>query len=339
MRASAAASCHRLGVAPTIDVLIAGTQKGGTTSLTRYLDFHPGVVAHESLEFPYFTDPDRYRSYDAAYARHFKGRAPAPGQLVLAKSVGVMFLDDAADRLARHHPTARIIVVLRDPVERAWSAYRFLKAMGVEDASSFEEALALEDERLATDFATHHHRAYRRRGDYLPQIAMLRARFGREAVRVCLLDDLERDPLAEVAATCEWLGLDPSEVPADGLDQRFNETAAARRALGGGASSRTGRAIRRVSHRVPPAWRGRVRQALGRTGGANNSAMPAETLAPATRLDLATALRPQVEQLATYLDRDLSAWSNVAPDRPPPAGPDSADDTLRSLVRRPMGAR
>jgi hypothetical protein len=339
MRASDAASCHRLAVAPTIDVLIAGTQKGGTTSLTRYLDLHPGVVAHESLEFPYFTDPDRYRGYDAAYARHFRARTPAPGQLVLAKSVGVMFLDDAADRLARHNPRGRVIVVLRDPVERAWSAYRFLKAMGVEDASSFEEALALEDERLATDFAAYHHRAYRRRGDYLPQIAMLRARFGREAVRVCLLDDLERDPLGEVAATCEWLGLDPSEVPAEGLDQRFNETATARRGLGGGASSRTGRAIQRVSHRVPPAWRSRLRQALGSTSGGNRTPAPAETLDPATRHHLATAMRPQVEQLAAYLDRDLSAWSDVAPDRPLPAGSDSADETLRSLVRRPMGAR
>jgi hypothetical protein len=295
-------------VTPRIDVMIAGAQKAGTTSLTRYLDDHPSLFAHGDLEFPWFVNPTKYTDYDDAFARHFEGR-PTDNELVLAKSVGVMFLPDAPERLAAHNPACRLIVVIRNPVDRAWSAYWYLRRLGLETAPTFEDALALEPSRLAEDFGRHHHMAYRARGDYLPQIERLREHFGTDQVRVVLLDDLDGDGGNEIIETVRWLGLDDLDVVDATARARHNAAAGVRNATLARHLNAPSGAARRLARMLPPGMRGRLRRATWeRAIAANERAESRPTMAAATRTQLLDDFRPATEDLGRYLQRDLTPW-------------------------------
>lgn len=296
---------------PRIDVMIAGAQKAGTSSLARALGLLPGVLTHHTLEFSWFVEPQRFggpflADFDNAFIRR-----PQDGELVLAKSAGVMYVAGAAKRLHEHNAACKNIIVLRDPVERAWSAYWYLRRVGFETASTFEEALDREQERLASDYARFHRAAYLDRGNYLPQIQRMIELFGRDQTRILLLEDLQDDATTTIRQLAAWIGretpehfaLDPSEV---------HENAAA-----GVRSARLARVLRRPDGRsgplralVPASARRwvnqRVRQRLIRVNE-RPAGLPA--MSPATRQRLSEHFAPHNDALARFLGRDLGHWA------------------------------
>src|SRR4051794_4695992 len=156
--------------------MVVGAQKAGTSTLAHYIEQLPGVSTHKlDLEFTYFVDDERYaKGYDSAFSRYFSDAAPSG--LLFAKSAGVMFIEGAVNRLAEHNPQVKVIAMLREPVSRAYSAYWYLRRVGIEDAPTFEEGLAREEQRMRSDPRLH--MAYRARGDYLPQLRRLVDVFG-----------------------------------------------------------------------------------------------------------------------------------------------------------------
>jgi hypothetical protein len=128
-----------------------------------------------------------------------------------------MFHPLAADRIARDLPGVRLIVLLRDPVERAISAYTHEKARGFE-TETFERALELEPERIAGErermiadptYDSFHlqHNAYVTRGQYVEQLERLEALVGRERLHVVDSHDFFVEPAPVYAAVLEFLGL------------------------------------------------------------------------------------------------------------------------------------
>jgi len=108
------------------DLVIVGAQKSGTTSLHRYLCQHPRVVGHDSTEFAFFASNDEFeRGWEHALV-HYLGRVdPAPGDhRLVAKSASIYSSDVFVDRLAEFSPGARVVLLLRDPVQRAFSAHQ-----------------------------------------------------------------------------------------------------------------------------------------------------------------------------------------------------------------------
>lgn len=189
------------------DFLIVGTQRGGTTSLFRTLAKHPDVVApllHKGVHF--FDTADHYARGFTWYQGHFPVRQIANrraknGHAITGEaSPYYMFHPLAPERIARHLPEAKLVVLLRDPTERAFSSHKQETARGFETVS-FAEALELEDSRLAGEderiradpsyqsFA-HQHHAYRRRGLYAHQLVGLFEAVGRDRVLVVDTDDL-----------------------------------------------------------------------------------------------------------------------------------------------------
>jgi hypothetical protein len=172
--------------------IVVGAQRSGTTSLFSLLAEHPQVCR------PAFSKGIGY--FDLNYARgeqwyrgHFPVRHAARfrtrrwGHAVTFESSGYyMFHPLAAGRIARDLPGVRIVMMLRDPVERAASAHAHELARGFEVEADFSRALELEEERLRGEVErivadpqyeshSHRHHAYLARGRYIEQIQQFRA--------------------------------------------------------------------------------------------------------------------------------------------------------------------
>src|SRR6266508_1178917 len=113
--------------------------------------------------------------------------------------------------MRREIPDVRLIAILRDPAERAYSSYLHMVRDGREPLSSFDEALKEEDARVAAEWEPLWH--YTRLGFYHTQLQRYYDQFPREQIAVCLYDDFEADPTRVVQGIFSFLGVDPSFVP------------------------------------------------------------------------------------------------------------------------------
>ena len=207
------------------DFMVVGAQRCGTTSLYKTLVQHPHVLPaglHKGVHY-FDTDYQRgagwYRSHfpTKAWARLVQRRTgtwPVTGEA----SPYYMFHPLVGERIAADLPEARLVAILRDPVERAYSAYTHERARGFETLS-FEEALAAEPERLAGEeerlrrdptyvSSAHQHNAYLARGRYVDQLERLEASVGRERLLVVDFDDLSMDFARTFGEVLDFLGLE-----------------------------------------------------------------------------------------------------------------------------------
>lgn len=204
--------------------LIVGAQRCGTTSLYRALSQHPAVLKAPLHKGIHYFDTSYQRGM-AWYQGHFPfrwqaaraERATGAAPLTFESSPYYMFHPLAAERIARDLPGVKLIVMLRDPVERAYSAHAHELARGFE-SEPFERALELEPERLAGEAdriaadpryvsVSHQHHAYLARGQYIDQLLRLAEIFGRASLHVADSDDFFTDPAVTYREILEFLGL------------------------------------------------------------------------------------------------------------------------------------
>lgn len=211
------------------DFLIVGAQRAGSSSLFAYVCAHPGVTEPTHKEIHFF-DNNWFRGL-GWYRRYFPLRARMGGRITGEASPYYLFHPAVPERVAETLPEVRLIAVLRDPVERAYSAYQLARRQGHETLE-FEEALAHEDERLAGEeeriladpsYLSGPHRwlSYRARGLYAGQLERWYERFPREQLLVVRSEDLFAHPEATLQTVFEFIGLEPwsaAEYPA--LNQR-----------------------------------------------------------------------------------------------------------------------
>lgn len=207
------------------DFVLAGAQRAGTTSLFRALMQHPQVVRpsmHKGVNYFDVNYPKGPRWYAAHFplrvtARLRTARVGAP--CVFEASGYYLYHPLAVERLAAEVPDTKVVVMLRDPVERAFSAYKHEVARGFEH-ESFERAIALEEERIAgeedrmredptyTSFA-HRHQSYLHRGHYADQIERLLRHIPREQVHLIESERFFTEPAPVFAGLTDFLGLTP----------------------------------------------------------------------------------------------------------------------------------
>lgn len=205
------------------DFLIVGTQKGGTTSLFNYLIQHPRVYAPFRKEIKFFDS--NYFNGLAWYRAHFPLRRKLAREQALTGEATpyYMFHPTAPERIRQVVPNAKIIVLLRNPVDRAYSHYQHMVRAGRE-MLSFEEALEKEEERLkgeaekiASDMyypqAAHIYYSYLARGRYIEQLPKIFSLFTPERVLVLKSEDLYTDPTPTFFQTLDFLGLTHWEPP------------------------------------------------------------------------------------------------------------------------------
>lgn len=219
---------------PLPDFLVVGTKRGGTTSLWNYLGAHPAVLpmfpavrGRKSTDY-FFADCTRDEAW---YRSHFHTRAHRARlarrlqQPTVTGEASPYYMYDPriCARIRTTLPHAKIIILLRDPVDRAYSHYQERVGQGVEPLA-FIDALRAEQTRLAGEAElmasdrTYHSTAhdwfsYRDRGVYHLQVRRFLDAFAREQVLVLPSEDLYRDPQASFDVVSHFLGLQCFALP------------------------------------------------------------------------------------------------------------------------------
>lgn len=203
---------------PLPSFLGLGTQKGGTTTLHDLLQQHPQVYLPACKEVQFFSL--EHQRGEVWYRQQFQ---PAqPGQRCGDITPYYLFHPAAAQRIQALLPEARLLVLLRDPVERALSGYFHSWRLGL-DPLPLEQALAAEPERLwgadqqlisgGPAHRSHQVHSYVSRSCYGPQLAAYEALFAPEQLLVLRSEDLFGEPERVWQQLLEFLELEPWPLP------------------------------------------------------------------------------------------------------------------------------
>jgi hypothetical protein len=210
---------------PAPDFIVIGAQKCGTTSLYHYLIAHPDVLPPLKKGVRFFDLYPNFRKGRAWYLAHFptsraRRRAEArSGRPVLVGEAtpNYLFHPHAPGRLAAGFPAPKLLVLLRNPVERALSSYHHAVRKGREPLT-FEEAIDREPERIAVEreriladetYGGYNYwiYSYLERGIYADQLARWLPLFDRARILILKTEDLAADPQTTMDRVWSFLGL------------------------------------------------------------------------------------------------------------------------------------
>jgi hypothetical protein len=271
--------------------VIIGAQKSGTTSLAYYLKAHPQVYMAPRKEVRYFD-----LNYDKGtqwYMEQFAG-SKKKHRAVGEATPSYMSFEEVPARMAQVIPQARLIAILRDPVDRAYSHYWHNRSRGLQPLE-FADALAAEPEHIASEDPTdrrYRFHVYEKRGHYLEQLQRVCQYYPRESLHVLLFEDLRDAPLETFQKVCRFLQVDDTVAPPN-LGMVFNSFTP----LKGRA-----RKLRSLVWRVPPT----LQRTINRVNPETGSYPPMD---PSLRAELQRQYAEDNAALAAWLGRDLSCWS------------------------------
>jgi hypothetical protein len=206
-----------------VNLIVGGVQKGGTTTISQHLRNHPLVAFGDTKELHVASDKDRFADpdYDLndAYPKRFANVVAMEGVLprYLADATPVYcYWPNAIERLAAYNPATRLVLIYRDPIERAYSHWKMEYFHGRETLS-FPEAIRSGRSRVASDpTAPGFHRvfSYVERGFYANQLRRVFAHFPREQVLVLETRALEQRVEETLTRIWNFLELDaPAAAP------------------------------------------------------------------------------------------------------------------------------
>jgi len=192
-----------------VDFLIAGVQKGGTFSLYRLLERHPQVSLSKSKEVHFFDDEADVDWSSPCYDQYHRNFPRSREDKVRGEATPIyIYWPGALERIRAYNPDIKLLLLLRDPIERAYSAWCHQRRKGREPLS-FSAAIREGRERVtdAKGFGNRHF-SYVERGFYEAQVRHALDLF--PAANVLLLDSrkLSRDPGSLVVQAARFLGLD-----------------------------------------------------------------------------------------------------------------------------------
>ena len=229
-------------------LLIIGAQKAGTTALFEYLAHHRQIAPPRKKEINYFACDCRFARGSSFYDWFFPARTgPRDSRMTLDASPHYLLAARrAAPRIRSFDPTMRLIVILRDPVERAYSAWQMHQNYRKDDEEVFQKWVCRCDgqealseyrprrEQYGTSFyddIVEELDAYRRgeqiawpvlrHGHYADQIAVYLEEFPADQLMIIDSEKLLTDPLSELREVERFIGLGAHEWRADDVGPRF----------------------------------------------------------------------------------------------------------------------
>lgn len=160
--------------APKAGFLICGTQKGGTSALDHYLRAHPEIGMAREKEVHYFDNDSHFLNAAPDYAAYHAAFSPAPSHKILGEATPIyMYWHEAPRRIQEYNPEIKLIVLLRNPVQRAFSHWNMERARNLETLS-FQDAIQNETGRCRTALPGQHRIfSYVDRGFYMAQLRRL----------------------------------------------------------------------------------------------------------------------------------------------------------------------
>lgn len=306
------------GVMP--NMLIIGAQKSGTTALYHYLRQHPDVFMSPVKEPNFFAfENTPVRFYDAdgrlspitatavkdldAYLELFK---EWDGQKAIGEaSPHYLYLKGTAQRIHRHIPNVKLIAILRNPIDRAYSAYLHARRANREPLSNFFDALLQEESRIRSSHGYIYH--YTRAGFYYQQLVEYYETFSCDQLRVVIYDDFEKNPGSVLRDLYKFLEID--DAFASDVSQRHNKSGLPKNVILHQLYRYVG--TRRGLYRhIPDTLRtmlptGAIREITAKMSGHNLYKPPLDGKC----LDhLKRTFEDDIRNLQTLLGRDLSSW-------------------------------
>lgn len=199
---------------PRVNFMVIGVQKAGTTALFDYLGDHPDLALSAEKELHFFDDETQdwaQPSYDRYHARFPR----ADGRIRGEATPIYIYWPGALERIAAYNPDAKLILMLRDPVARAWSHWRMEARRGVE-MHDFAWCIRQGRRRLFEADPWGHHRefSYVERGFYGEQIERLYRLFPERQVLVRKAEDLRADPARVLGEVADFLETERMAPPA-----------------------------------------------------------------------------------------------------------------------------
>lgn len=190
------------------NTILIGAQKAGTSSFYDWLSQHPDIFAPKSVkDYPYFSYEDYYSKGLKHYKKYFEKKQDE--SIILAGSVNYVCFEYAIKRIHELNKDMKLIFVLRNPIERAFSAYNYQLKMMRENITDFETALEQENERLCSDdFTVLSELTYIEHGLYYKQLQMLQKYFPLNQIKVILFDDIKENPELTVKEVFTFLNID-----------------------------------------------------------------------------------------------------------------------------------
>jgi hypothetical protein len=301
---------------------IIGAQKAGTTSLYYYLKQHPQVYMSPRKE-PFFFNHELNANGEVVNEKFGGPGAPPPKfanireyqtlfrgvsseKAIGEASVLYIYAPGTAQRIKRYVPGARLIALLRNPADRAYSAFLHAVRIGREPLTDFAQALQEEEDRIRENW--HYVFHYRTRGLYYPQLERYYELFGREKLGVWLYEDLRDDPVGVVQSVFRFLGVDDTFTPDTSSKHnpaRIPKGEAARLMI-----KFMNTTLPVVSKVFPPApkVRQRVNGRILRQRVNSRILTGSPPINPEIRRKLIDSYREDILKLQELIGRDLSMW-------------------------------
>ncbi len=220
---------------PTPNFLIIGERRSGTTSMARWIQCHPEIFLHPQMDIGYFVDKELvgskhwkkgkadYKKWNQEhskeeYLNYFEN---ANSQIAIGeKSADYLFWHPSHQRIKEYFSDVKLIITLRNPIERAWSMYWNELGKGRETLS-FEDAIEQEDQRIAESDYARDHLSYKTRGFYDQSISKLLESFPKQQIKVFILEEVRKNPKKHLGDLYNFLGVDPLK-GYDNIKQSYN---------------------------------------------------------------------------------------------------------------------
>ncbi len=287
------------------NLLIIGAPRAGTTTLYEVLTGHPDIYMSANKEPWYYAavdDPPYVGPGDGQGVRDpraYRDLFAAAGDAAVVGEASTLYLasESAADRIAAELPGVRMIAMLRDPSERAFSAW-LQHTWQARETLSFTEALDAGPERVAQSWAPFWD--YRRMSTYGEQLAAYRKRFPEGDLKVCFFQDLVADGGSFFSEIYEFLGVADYTGAAD--DRQSNPAGMPKHPRVH-AFLRGGSGLKRLGKKVIP---DRLRRRLRRSIDSANMERP--KIVPADRAKLVAYFEADIRRVEEMTGRDLSDW-------------------------------
>jgi hypothetical protein len=298
---------------------IVGAQKAGTTSLYQYLNQHPQVYMSPIKE-PFFFDHEM-DSKGEVVRREFGGHRQPPrfnnieeystlfegvrGEKAIGEATPLyIYAPGTAERIERYVPGAKSIALLRNPADRAYSAFLYALRMGVEPLTDFTQALREEPFRVRNRW--HYVFHYRSRGLYYQQLKRYYEVFGRERLGVWLYEDLREDPAGVAQSVFRFLEVDDAFAP--DASSKYNPAGVPASGSARAAMKATNRAVWGLRMFLPPTSSILPLAFEMRRAVLSRVLTEPPPIDPELREELLAGYEEEILRLQELIGRDLSTW-------------------------------
>ncbi len=189
------------------NVFLVGAQKSATTSVYDWMAQHPDICGPDSVkDTPFFIDDDLYIKgiewLEGLYRPYYSGE-----RIMLNGCVNYMYFESAIKRIAEYNPDAKIVIILRNPIDRAYSAYLYFRKQNLENRS-FLQALKDEKEMIKSENLKElSNKTYASHGLYHKQISSIYNYFDKEKIFVGLYEEVANEPEKVMMELYSFLGV------------------------------------------------------------------------------------------------------------------------------------